>query len=85
MPSAKAGGISFITLINDKLSLTPTAMAIETVNPISAKRASLNANFIPEATVCDPDFVKDIPSSLPASKPINTQVVLIGTLECSLK
>ena len=51
IPSANASGISFITFENDRFSLTPTAIAIETVNPINANVASFKASFIPERIV----------------------------------
>ena len=82
---ANSAGI-FVTInSNVKLSFTPIAIAIETINPIRAYDMSFTPNFIDFKIELSPLFIRAIPISLPASNPMNTHVVLIGTLECNLK
>ena len=78
-PELNATGISFIISFRDSLLFTPTATIIYINKPIKANVTSLNANLKLLPSELAPVFIIAIPISLPASKPINTQVVLIGT------
>mgnify|MGYP004107911371 CR=1 FL=1 len=81
IPEANSAGISANMELNVSWSFTPIAIAIEMRRPMRAYEKSFTNNLMAVALLFSPEFLIAIAISRPPNRPINTQVVLIGTLE----